>query len=423
MQLMTTEPHKSRHQILDAQSFYLNDTTLRQNIDYTLAEYLESPRQASVQANYSTFLAAPPESEIEHQNLARTGISPVDIEAEGIPSEVEFDSRSNSHTSSSNLQDSPITADDHPAYSSTQRIGSDIRFDSSTIPGNTNTASNSLNMNIQPTGFTKNHLLNSSLQGSDELSIKKRREDLSRRPSYRKIFNDLTGLGAPIDSTPVPNTQIITNAGPLAPPAAPHRQSPQHPVTNSNQMNSKDMNTPAGLQDPSIAVCQSPVSVVDLQTSTSSAVNQLAQQQLQHPSNHQQVSHLHHHIQPQTTQSTDHLHQHARHHHQQQQHHHHQQPPPPMHHPQASQLHQVHHMMNTASSPPITGKVVVGEEVNKKRELRLQKNREAAKECRRKKKEYIKCLENRVAVLENQNKALIDELKTLKDLYCKSTNE
>lgn len=44
--------------------------------------------------------------------------------------------------------------------------------------------------------------------------------------------------------------------------------------------------------------------------------------------------------------------------------------------------------------------------------------REAAKECRRKKKEYIKCLENRVAVLENQNKTLIEELKSLKELYC-----
>ena len=43
--------------------------------------------------------------------------------------------------------------------------------------------------------------------------------------------------------------------------------------------------------------------------------------------------------------------------------------------------------------------------------------REAARECRRKKKEYIKCLENRVAVLENQNKALIEELKSLKELY------
>ena len=44
--------------------------------------------------------------------------------------------------------------------------------------------------------------------------------------------------------------------------------------------------------------------------------------------------------------------------------------------------------------------------------------REAARECRRKKKEYIKCLENRVALLENQNKTLIEELKSLKELYC-----
>ena len=41
-----------------------------------------------------------------------------------------------------------------------------------------------------------------------------------------------------------------------------------------------------------------------------------------------------------------------------------------------------------------------GSEANRKRAVRLQKNREAARECRRKKKEYIKCLENRVAVLE-----------------------
>jgi len=62
-------------------------------------------------------------------------------------------------------------------------------------------------------------------------------------------------------------------------------------------------------------------------------------------------------------------------------------------------------------------------EVTKKREIRLLKNREAARECRRKKKEYIKCLENRVAVLENQNKALIDELKSLKELYCQQKND
>ncbi|KAG2458370.1 CREM protein, partial [Polypterus senegalus] len=64
----------------------------------------------------------------------------------------------------------------------------------------------------------------------------------------------------------------------------------------------------------------------------------------------------------------------------------------------------------------------VAEEATRKRELRLLKNREAARECRRKKKEYVKCLENRVAVLENQNKTLIEELKALKDLYCHKTD-
>ncbi|XP_033111079.1 cyclic AMP-responsive element-binding protein 1-like isoform X2 [Anneissia japonica] len=60
----------------------------------------------------------------------------------------------------------------------------------------------------------------------------------------------------------------------------------------------------------------------------------------------------------------------------------------------------------------------MADEASRKRELRLYKNREAARECRRKKKEYIKCLESRVAVLENQNKTLIEELKSLKELYC-----
>lgn len=46
-------------------------------------------------------------------------------------------------------------------------------------------------------------------------------------------------------------------------------------------------------------------------------------------------------------------------------------------------------------------------------------DREAARDCRRKKKEYIKCLEHRVHVLESQNKALIDELKQLKEMYCR----
>ncbi|KAH3721365.1 cyclic AMP-responsive element-binding protein 1-like isoform X2 [Dreissena polymorpha] len=66
------------------------------------------------------------------------------------------------------------------------------------------------------------------------------------------------------------------------------------------------------------------------------------------------------------------------------------------------------------------GRDAGSEEAARKRELRLLKNREAAKECRRKKKDYVKCLENRVAVLENQNKTLIEELKALKELYCQT---
>ena len=41
------------------------------------------------------------------------------------------------------------------------------------------------------------------------------------------------------------------------------------------------------------------------------------------------------------------------------------------------------------------------EETTRKREIRLLKNREAARECRNKKKEYIKCLENRVGKSES----------------------
>ncbi|XP_063068322.1 cyclic AMP-responsive element-binding protein 1a isoform X3 [Engraulis encrasicolus] len=85
------------------------------------------------------------------------------------------------------------------------------------------------------------------------------------------------------------------------------------------------------------------------------------------------------------------------------------------------------YQIRTANSSAIAPGVVMAsspalpnppEEATRKREVRLMKNREAARECRRKKKEYVKCLENRVAVLENQNKTLIEELKALKDVYC-----
>eukprot|EP00126_Sphaerothecum_destruens_P011538 Sdes_comp20923_c0_seq1m18337 len=53
------------------------------------------------------------------------------------------------------------------------------------------------------------------------------------------------------------------------------------------------------------------------------------------------------------------------------------------------------------------------EKVDRK-ERRLEKNREAAKECRRKKKEYLRCLEERVRLLENQNLSLLTQIKQLK---------
>ena len=105
-------------------------------------------------------------------------------------------------------------------------------------------------------------------------------------------------------------------------------------------------------------------------------------------------------------------------------------------------------MTNTISSfPHHNNPSEIAEEAARRREIRLLKNREAARECRqlgwsyffvtiyvsiynefwlnpfdrRKKKEYVKCLENRVEVLETQNRALIEELKTLKDIHCSST--
>lgn len=59
------------------------------------------------------------------------------------------------------------------------------------------------------------------------------------------------------------------------------------------------------------------------------------------------------------------------------------------------------------------------EEAASKRELRLYKNRQAARASRSKKKEYYKCLENRVYVLEQQNKAMVEELRAYSDLYHK----
>ncbi|XP_072534893.1 cAMP responsive element modulator b isoform X2 [Salminus brasiliensis] len=70
----------------------------------------------------------------------------------------------------------------------------------------------------------------------------------------------------------------------------------------------------------------------------------------------------------------------------------------------------------TAGSPgSIHSPQPLAEEASRKRELRLLKNREAAKECRRRKREYVRCLEARLAMLELQNKKLIDEVQYLKE--------
>ncbi|KAL5962673.1 Cyclic AMP-dependent transcription factor ATF-1 [Taenia solium] len=42
--------------------------------------------------------------------------------------------------------------------------------------------------------------------------------------------------------------------------------------------------------------------------------------------------------------------------------------------------------------------------------------KEAARECRRKKKEYVRCLERQVAILQDQNRQLIEELQKMKAL-------
>ena len=65
----------------------------------------------------------------------------------------------------------------------------------------------------------------------------------------------------------------------------------------------------------------------------------------------------------------------------------------------------------------------VEEESEEARALRIkEKNRIAAKICRRRKKEYIRCLEQRVASLEKQNEALLLKLKFFKDIYDREHN-
>lgn len=51
-----------------------------------------------------------------------------------------------------------------------------------------------------------------------------------------------------------------------------------------------------------------------------------------------------------------------------------------------------------------------------KKESRLAKNRQAAKECRKKKKAYVSQLEAKVGALEKRNSDMLNELEALKAL-------
>ncbi|KAF7246940.1 Cyclic AMP-dependent transcription factor ATF-1 [Varanus komodoensis] len=220
-----------------------------------------------------------------------------------------------------------------------------------------------------------------SQDSSDSLdSSQKARGILARRPSYRKILNDLSSEDArdrkgdeanpsvsPVTSVSVPTPIYQTSTGKYI------ALAPNGPLQLSN---------PAG------------ESVQGLQTFTNAGGAPLLQyvqtsdgQQILVPSNQVVVQTASGDMQTYQIRST----------------------------PTTTSLPQTVVMTTPVS---LTSQSTKTDDPQLKREIRLMKNREAARECRRKKKEYVKCLENRVAVLENQNKTLIEELKTLKDLYC-----
>ncbi|KII61078.1 Cyclic AMP-responsive element-binding protein 1 [Thelohanellus kitauei] len=56
-------------------------------------------------------------------------------------------------------------------------------------------------------------------------------------------------------------------------------------------------------------------------------------------------------------------------------------------------------------------------ELERKRQIRLAKNRKAAKQCRIKRRDYVKNLEERVCLLESQNAELVVKLKNYMDKF------
>lgn len=220
---------------------------------------------------------------------------------------------------------------------------------------------------------------------------KKRRDILSRRPSYRKIFNDLSGSESPTKvETISEDIQGQSEGTEGASPIAVITTSPL-----SYQQAPQTVAIPGTIQ---IVTSGEALQAVPMAQNSSGTVVQYQQQQQDgqqyiYTTNPGEVQ-----VQQVQVSNTGTMYTI----------------------PAAQQQYirgQVPGMV--LSSPGMAGNgQQIAEDASRKREMRLLKNREAAKECRRKKKEYVKCLENRVAVLENQNKTLIEELKTLKDLYC-----
>ncbi|XP_073237281.1 cyclic AMP-responsive element-binding protein-like isoform X2 [Porites lutea] len=220
---------------------------------------------------------------------------------------------------------------------------------------------------------------------------KKRRDILSRRPSYRKIFNDLSGSESPTKvETISEDIQGQSEGTEGASPIAVITTSPL-----SYQQAPQTVAIPGTIQ---IVTSGEALQAVPMAQNSSGAVVQYQQQQQDgqqyiYTTNPGEVQ-----VQVQVSNTGT------------------------MYTIPAAQQQYIRGQVPPGmvlSSPGIAGNgQQIAEDASRKREMRLLKNREAAKECRRKKKEYVKCLENRVAVLENQNKTLIEELKTLKDLYC-----
>lgn len=203
----------------------------------------------------------------------------------------------------------------------------------------------------------------------EDENTKKRREILARRPSYRKILNELGGCEISEDKGDSPGGLDSDSSSSSPAPPSGHRTGSSVSLSGSHYQSATGLIKVCVTGDLQAYALRPVTTTAGLNTSTGVVVGSSSSQSLQ---------------------NSKHL---------------------------AEEASREIRIMK-GNSGNHSDEWDPSEPTLQKRELRLLKNREAARECRRKKKEYIKCLENRVAVLENQNKALIEELKSLKELYC-----